>query len=71
MRTAKSLGIPVLEIPYTVDELLAADEIIVSASSNLARPVISVDGIPTGGKNPTLLKSLQDRMLADYLEKTT
>lgn len=66
----RSLGIKVYEEPYTLDELMNADEVIVTSSGTLCRPVCSVDGIPVGGRAPELLRTLQDALMKDYLEKT-
>lgn len=66
----KRIGVPVYEEPYTLDELMKADEIIVTASGTLCRPVSRVDGVPVGGRAPKLLKTLQDALMKDYIEKT-
>ncbi len=63
-------GVPVLEEPYTLDELMAADEVIVTSSGTLCRPVSYVDGVKVGGKAPELLKKLQDALMKDFLDKT-
>ena len=46
------LGITVMEKPYTLDDLRAADEIIVTSSSNFCLHACELDGAPTGGKDP-------------------
>ncbi len=63
-------GIKVHEEPYTMEELMGADEVIVTSSGTLCRPVCSVDGIPVGGKAPELLKKLQDALMKDFMDKT-
>ena len=63
-------GITVLEEPYTLDELMTADEVIVTSSGTLCRPVSHVDGVRVGGKAPELLKKLQDALIKDFLDKT-
>ena len=70
LRLCESLGVPVLEEPFTVKEMIEADEIIVTASGTLCRPVGEIDGIPVGGKAPILLKTLQDALLGDFMAKT-
>ena len=70
IKVCKKFGIPVIEEPYTLDELMNADEVIVTSSGTLCRPVSCVDGIEVGGKAPELLKLLQDELMRDYLEKT-
>ncbi len=63
-------GIPVKQQPYSVDDLMAADEVIVTASSMLCRPAASIDGVTVGGKAPELLKKLQDALVKDFMDKT-
>lgn len=64
------LGIPVREEPYTVDELMNADEIIVSSSGSLCLAAEEIDGKRVGGKAPEILKKLQDEVLIEFLEET-
>ena len=70
IKVCKKFGIPVLEEAYTLDELMSADEIIVTSSGTLCRPVSHIDGVEVGGRAPELLKLLQDELMRDYLEKT-
>lgn len=70
LRFAKALGIAVEEKPFSLEELMAAEEIIVTSSGTLCRPICEIDGIPVGGKAPKTLKALQDALTADFLEKT-
>lgn len=64
------LGIPVDETPFTVAELMAADEIIQSSSGSFCVPVNKIDGKPVGGKDPVTLKRLQDALVADWEQVT-
>ncbi len=64
------LGIPVEEKPFTLEELTEADEILVTSSGTLCRPIREIDGKPVGGKNPSTLKRLQDILYKDFMEKT-
>ncbi len=66
----KKLGIPVDETPFMLEDLMTADEIIVSSSGALCLAAEMVDGIPVGGKAPKLLKALQDEMLQEFFELT-
>ena len=66
----KVLGIPVIERPYTLDELFAADELLVTSASALCMRVIEVDGTPVGGKAAYTVKQLQDYLLNDFLQAT-
>ena len=70
IRKCKSFGIPVCEEPYTLDELMAADEVIVTSAGALCIAAGTVDGIPVGGKAPELLRRLQDSLVADYFSAT-
>ena len=70
IKVCKDFGVPVREEPYTLAELMEADEVIVTSSGTLCRPVCAVDGIPVGGRAGELLRRLQDELMRDYLEKT-
>lgn len=70
IEACKVLGIPVEERPYTVDDLMAADEVMISSAGALCLSANAVDGTPVGGHAPELLKKLQDRLLADFIEAT-
>lgn len=63
-------GIPVVEAPYSMVELMNADEIIVSSSSALLMGVESIDGIPVGGKDPRCLRLLQDAYREKFARET-
>lgn len=66
----KKLGIPVNETPYTVDELMNAEEVIVTSSSQLCMLVESVDGKPVGGKQQEMVAKLQQALLDEFYEAT-
>lgn len=66
----KKLGIPVVEEPYTVTELMDADEVIISSSSCFGRGACEIDGKPVGGKAPELLKKIQDAMREEFIAET-
>lgn len=67
---AKKLGIPVNETPYTVDELMNAEEVIVTSSSQLCMLADTVDGKPVGGKQPELISRLQQALLDEFYAAT-
>jgi len=54
------LGISVDERAFTLDELMNADEIIVTSCGTLCNSVTEIDGLAVGGKDPTTLKRLQE-----------
>lgn len=67
---AKRHGIAVEETPYTLDELMNADEVLITSASALCMRVVEVDGKPVGGKDSNTVKMLQDDLLRDFLEST-
>lgn len=64
------LGIQVLERAFTIEELMDADEVIVTSSSNFCLHADVIDGKPVGGKDPVTLKKIQAAVLEEYLEYT-
>lgn len=64
------LGIQVIERPFTLAELMEADEILVTSSSNFYRYATKVDGCPAGGKDPENRKLLQKAVIDEFLEYT-
>lgn len=65
IQICKDNGIPVDERPFTMQELMNADEIIVSSSTKFCAAACEVEGTPVGGKAPELVKLIQEK----YLEK--
>lgn len=70
IKMSKKLGIPVDETIFTVKEMMEADEVIVSSSSNFCLPVGEIDGLKVGGKATELLHKLQEALMEEYLEAT-
>lgn len=70
LELAETNGIPTREAVFTMDELRAADEVIISSSGGLCIAADELDGNPIGGKDPVTLKKLQDAYTAFY-EKDT
>lgn len=68
--SCRKLGIPVDETPFTLKDMMAADEVIVSSSGALCIAAKTIDGVAVGGKAPQILKMLQDEMLRDFYEQT-
>ena len=71
IRVCKQRNVPVDETPFTMQELLDADEVIVSSSGSFCMGVDTVDGRPVGGRAPELLEQLPDDLMADYLTRTS
>jgi D-alanine transaminase len=55
IRAARSLGVSVEERAFTVDEMLASDEIFLASTTLWTYPVVSIDGRPIGSGRPGLL----------------
>jgi len=70
IRTCRELGIPVDETPFTVAEMLDADEVIHSSSGSFCVPIDRIDGTRVGGRDPGTLRRLQDALVRDFMEKT-
>ncbi|WP_297966960.1 aminotransferase class IV [uncultured Anaerovibrio sp.] len=64
------LGIPVYEQEYTLEELMDADEIFITSSSNFLLFVDTVDGKPAGNKDPKTRNRLKDELIREYFEYT-
>ena len=54
------LGIPVREEPYTVEDLMNADEVLFSSSSALTSRVCEIDGKPVGMKDEKTFAAIRD-----------
>ena len=64
------LEIAVSETPYTLDDLFAAEEVLVTSSSNLCLHANEIDGKPVGGKQPELLEKIRKALLDEFTEAT-
>lgn len=70
IRMSKKLGVPVDETIFTVNDMMEADEVIVSSSSNFCLSACKIDGQTVGGKAPELLHKLQEALMDEYLIAT-
>ena len=70
IRMCKKLEIPVSETPYTLEEMFAADEILVTSSSKLCLCADELDGKPVGGKATELVNKLRQALLKEYMDAT-
>ncbi|MBQ7392269.1 MAG: aminotransferase class IV, partial [Clostridia bacterium] len=57
MDACRHFEIPVVERPFTLDELCAADEVILTSASALCMRIVEVDGTSVGQKAPHTLKT--------------
>ncbi len=70
LRACKALGIPVREEPYYLEELRAADEILVTSSSKLCVHADVLDGQPCGMKDPETFEKIRKYMVDEFLRET-
>ena len=66
----RRLQIPVSETPFTVDEMLSADEIITSSSTAPCMRACRVDGKEAGMKREDLFNALHDAVFQEYYSET-
>ena len=66
LRACRALSVPYRKEPFTLDELYAADEIIVTSSSNLCLHADRIDGRPAGGKDQALYERLRKYLLDEF-----
>ena len=59
-------GIPTAEKAFTLGEMFAADEVIVHSSGSLCNAACEIDGRKVGGRDPALLKRLQDAAVGQF-----
>ena len=70
IKYALEYGIAVCERRYGIDELMNADEVIITSTGKIIRAVKTVNGIVVGGKNQKILSVLRDMMYNDYISST-
>ena len=68
IKQAKALGIPVIERAFTPDEILSADEVMISSTSGPIIAACEFDGKPIGGKDDATLCRLRDAIVAEIYE---
>lgn len=70
LELARENGIPVEETPFSMVELMNADEILVTSSGAQCVAVESVDGIPVGGRDPERLQLLRKACMDKFRKET-
>lgn len=68
---AASIGVPIIEEAFSIEEMFSAREVIVTASGALCRPVSEIDGKPVGGRAQALLSQLREIVMNDFIQKTS
>jgi len=63
-------GIAVSEVPYKVDDLYEAEEIIITSSSHPFQLVNEIDGMPVGGKKPEIVSMLEREIVEEFMKAT-
>lgn len=66
----KQLNIDVCERAFSVEEMMDADEVMISSVSTLCLAAEEIDGKAVGGKDTKTLKLIQNAILKQYLEET-
>ena len=70
IEAARKNSIAVSERKYSVNELINADEIIITSSSKLAQGVSKIENIDVGGKDAGTLSILKNAIYENYLNST-
>lgn len=67
---SEQLGFDISETPFTISQMLAADEVIISSSGGLCLAVGQIDGQVVGGRDPSRLRLLQDTVYQTFYQET-
>jgi D-alanine transaminase len=67
---AEQGDIPVDETAFTLDEMMDADEVLVHSSGTLCNAACEIDGKPVGGRDPGLLRKLQQAVVKEFEDYT-
>ena len=70
LTACRTLGIPCREEPFYLQDLLAADEILVTSSSHLCMHACEIDGRPAGMKDGTLFEKLRICLMDEFIRAT-
>ncbi len=70
IKAARHFGYEVEEKEYYIDELMNADEVIITCCDAFCIQVNEIDGKTVGGKNPQMLKQLQTYLMDDFIKAT-
>ena len=70
LATCRKLGIGVAEAPFTVAQMMDADEVIITSSGSFAMRVSTIDGVPVGHKDGKALERIQTALDAEFYSET-
>lgn len=70
LRICERLSIPYVEDAFAVDDLFEADEVIISSAGTMGIGVSEIDGRKVGGRNPGMLREIQENVVLDFYEET-
>lgn len=68
IQAAYRAAVPVIERPFTLDELFDADEVIVTSSSHLCSIACEIDGEAVGGRDAATIRALLDIVFREYFD---
>ncbi|MBO4886500.1 MAG: aminotransferase class IV [Clostridia bacterium] len=71
LAACRTLGIPCREEPFCLEDLLNADEILVTSSSHLCLHACEIDGKPAGMKDGDLFERLRIYLTDEFIRSTT
>lgn len=70
LKFTELLGIEKEIRPFTKDEMMNADEVILSSAGSFCVRIGEIDGVKVGNGDPTTLRRLQDALVNDFLTAT-
>ncbi len=70
LKACEATGVPYKEEPFMLEDLFAADEIIVTSSSKLCIHADQIDQKSAGMKDPVNYQKLRDYLLNEYMTET-
>lgn len=66
-----SLGIVVDETPFSLEEMMDSNEIILSSTSGMCMSCNEIDGIAVGGRSKEIVDALRHCIMKDFITKTS
>lgn len=70
LRACRALGVITEIRPFSVEEMMTSEEILVTSSGSLCLRVNSIDGVRVGGKRTQLVQTLQNYLLGEFRSAT-